>query len=114
MSATTSTVEGSPKGLSSAKRSPLKDNTIKETIKKVIILFISYLPFLFNKRWLFSLFHRPLSFPLPIHHLHHLQKLLLGEYPFLHKQPGKGSLLDNLGYEEIFKGNDLLRVKGWP
>jgi len=33
---------------------------------------------------------------LPIHHSHHLQKLLLREYPFLDKHPGEGFLLDHL------------------
>jgi hypothetical protein len=39
-SPTTSGVERSPAGSSLARRSPLKDNTKKKTIKKVINLFI--------------------------------------------------------------------------
>jgi DNA-binding transcriptional regulator YiaG len=44
--------------------------------------------------------------------LHHLQKLFLGEYPFLNEQPSKGFLLDDLGHEKFFKGDNLFRVKG--
>jgi hypothetical protein len=36
-------------------------------------------------------------------------KLPLGEYPFLNNQPREGFLLDYLGHEEFFKGNDLFR-----
>jgi hypothetical protein len=42
-SPTTSDVERSAVGSFLAKRTPLKDNTKKETIKKVIILFIYFL-----------------------------------------------------------------------
>jgi len=51
---------------------------------------------------------------LPVNHLHHLQKLLLDDYSFLHKQLGGGFLLDDLRHEESFKGNDLFRVKAVP
>ena len=52
------------------------------------------------------------SFHFLIHHPHHLQKLFLRKYPFLHKQPGEGFLLDHLRHEEFFKGNGVFRVKG--
>jgi len=42
-----------------------------------------------------------------IYQLHHLQKLFLGKYPFLHKQPSEGFLLDYLRHEEFFKRYDL-------
>src|SRR4030042_2241716 len=70
------------------------------------ILFLSHFwtPYLlFDTLWF--------TFHLLINCLHHLQKLLLGEYPFLHEQSGKGFLLDHLGHEEFFKGNDLFWVK---
>ena len=49
--------------------------------------------------------------PLSIYHLHHIQKLYLGKYPFLHKQSAKSLLLDHLGHEEFFKGTNLFRIK---
>jgi hypothetical protein len=41
----------------------------------------------------------PFFLHLPVHYLHHLQELLLGEYPFLHEQMGEGFLSDGLGLE---------------
>jgi len=43
---------------------------------------------------------------------HRIQKLLFGKYTFLNKQPGEGFLLDYVGHQEFFKGNDLFGVKG--
>jgi hypothetical protein len=51
------------------------------------------------------------SLHLPIHHPHHLPKLLLGENPLLDKQSDKSLLRYHLGHEELFKGNDLFRIK---
>jgi len=52
------------------------------------------------------------SLPLPIDHPHHLHELLLGDYTFLHKQPGEGFSMDYLGHEEFFKGDELFVVEG--
>lgn len=51
-----------------------------------------------------------LSLHLPIHNLNRIKKLLLGKYPFLHKQFGEGFLLNYLGHEKFFKKNDLFGV----
>jgi len=47
----------------------------------------------------------------PIHCIHHLQKLLLGEYSLLHKQSGKGFLLNYLGHEEFFTREKTVEIK---
>jgi hypothetical protein len=43
--------------------------------------------------------------------LEDIPSLLLGKYPLLHEQPGKGFLLDYLEHAKVFKGNDLFRIK---
>jgi hypothetical protein len=51
------------------------------------------------------------SFHLLVQHPRHLQKLLLGEDPFINKERGKGFLLGSLGHEEFVKGDDLFGIK---
>ena len=53
-----------------------------------------------------------LSLHFIINYLHHLQKLFLGENSFLDKQSGEGFLLNHLGHQKFFKGNDLFGVEG--
>jgi hypothetical protein len=50
------------------------------------------------------------SIRLPIHRLHHRQKPLLREYPFLHELTCQSFLLDHLGHEKFFGGADLFAV----
>src|SRR4030042_6593039 len=54
------------------------------------------------------------SIHLSIDHPHHLQKLFLGKYPFLHKQSGKGFLLDYLNIRSSSKETIWLRSGGLP